>query len=254
MKFHFKLLILALFQFGISFSHEASQISSLHRALLDGYEKDAKPDGQVSVKFGMEIARINGLCAHKEVLDTQAWVRYMWVDKRLSWNSTKFGGIKSLRLSTNNVWIPDITLYNMVEPMRVDPTNIVLMSNGQIIYIPRTYIKTYCNVNYENWPWGKQNCTFKAGSWTFDMAKLDIQPYGGTINLNNEYEWTEGGPLSFTEDYNFMSKNQVEILGTQFVREEKTYPCCPDEIYPNMEMSFQYKMTKKFKDGQLLTP
>ena len=103
----------------------------------------------------------------------------------------------------------DITLYNIVEPIRVDPTNIVLLSNGQIVYVPRTFIKTYCSVNYENWPWGIQNCTFKAGSWTYDMEKLDIQPFGGTINLNNEYEWTEETPLSFTEDYNFMSKNQV---------------------------------------------
>ena len=67
MKYNLKVLILAVFQFGFSFSHGASQISALHRALLDGYEKDAKPDGQVSVKFGIEIARINDLCAHKEV-------------------------------------------------------------------------------------------------------------------------------------------------------------------------------------------
>ena len=68
MKYIFKILVLVLFQFGLSFSHGASQISALHRALLDGYEKDAKPDGQISVKFGIEIARINDLCAHKEVI------------------------------------------------------------------------------------------------------------------------------------------------------------------------------------------
>jgi len=249
-----KILFLALIQFGTSFTHEASQISALHRALLDGYEKDAKPDGTVKVQFGLEIARINDLCAHKNVLDTQAWMKFMWTDERLSWNSTKFGGIKSLRMDAKNVWIPDITLYNLVEPIRIDPTNIVLLPNGQIIYIPRTFIKTYCSVNYENWPWGIQNCTFKAGSWTFDKLKLDLQPYGGTITLDNQYDFTDDGPISFTEDYNFMSKNQVELLGTKFVKNDKTYPCCPDEIYPNMEMSFQFKMTKKFMNDQLMTP
>ena len=37
----------------------------------------------------------------------------------------------------------------------------------------------------------------------------------------------------------------MEILGDQFIREEKTYPI---GVYPNIQMSFQFKMTKKFKN------
>ena len=34
------------------------------------------------------------------------------------------------------------------------------------------------------------------------------------------------------------------------MRNEKAYACCPDEIYPNMEMSFQFRMKEKFENDQ----
>ena len=35
-----------------------------------------------------------------------------WVDEYLTWDPSDFGGVKSVRLSPNRVWIPDIMLYN----------------------------------------------------------------------------------------------------------------------------------------------
>ncbi len=35
-----------------------------------------------------------------------------WKDELLTWNSTQYGGLESLTLSAEAVWIPDITLYN----------------------------------------------------------------------------------------------------------------------------------------------
>jgi len=35
-----------------------------------------------------------------------------WYDYRLSWNSSDYGDVKSIRLPSNLVWTPDILLYN----------------------------------------------------------------------------------------------------------------------------------------------
>ena len=40
--------------------------------------------------------------------------------------------------------------------------------------------QTHCDVNYVNWPWGEQNCTFTAGSWTYDMESVNPIPYLGS--------------------------------------------------------------------------
>ena len=48
-------------------------------------------------------------------------------------------------------------------------------------------------MNYNNWPWGEQNCTYIAGSWTYDMENLDIKP-----SLGSSPQSMRDSPLDFT--------------------------------------------------------
>ena len=50
----------------MQFCASTNVIAALRNALLEGYEKDAKPDGKVTVKAGLMITDFS-LCAHKEV-------------------------------------------------------------------------------------------------------------------------------------------------------------------------------------------
>jgi len=221
-------------------------IGALKNALLDGYEKDAKPDGKVTVKAGATITDFD-LCAHKEALTTTGWVTMMWTDNRLSWDPEKFNKMDRIRVPSSQVWIPDITFYNMIGPMTpLAETNAIIFANGMVIYVPPVSVQTHCNVNYANWPFGEQNCTFTAGSWTNDLEQLDIQPYLGW----NEADSHEN-PLEF--DW-LLSKKKYEITGNQHERHEKEYPCCPGEKYPSLKMAFQFKQKHKFMNGQLNTP
>ena len=64
-----KVFILSIFSlvfFQSCSGHQTSLISALRNAVLKGYEKDAKPDGKVEVKSGMDVIDFD-LCAHKEV-------------------------------------------------------------------------------------------------------------------------------------------------------------------------------------------
>ena len=63
-------------------------------------------------------------------------------------------------------------------------------------------LQTYCNFNFNNWPWGEQNCTLEFGSWTYDMKNLDIVPYLQTFQ--------ESPILTFQENPIFsLAKNKV---------------------------------------------
>ena len=62
-KTNFLILFLSLLKLQTCF---ADQGATLHKAVLNGYDKGAKPDGKIVVKFGMEILRVS-LCPHKEV-------------------------------------------------------------------------------------------------------------------------------------------------------------------------------------------
>ena len=63
-----KILIFSIFALAqICSGRKASQIQAVRNAVLQGYEKDAKPDGKVDVKTGMKVTKFS-LCAHKQVL------------------------------------------------------------------------------------------------------------------------------------------------------------------------------------------
>ena len=49
-----------------------NKIAALRSALLNGYEKDAKPDGQVTVQHGINLVDVS-LCAHRGVSFFSNW-------------------------------------------------------------------------------------------------------------------------------------------------------------------------------------
>ncbi len=61
--------LVAIFLLPVCFGHQSGQIETLRRTLLSGYEKDAKPDGQVEVKFGIRLTGID-LCPHRQVISS----------------------------------------------------------------------------------------------------------------------------------------------------------------------------------------
>ena len=61
-------------------------------------------------------------------------------------------------------------------------------------------------MNYNNWPWGEQNCTYIAGSWTYDMENLDIKP-----SLGSSPQSMRDSPLDFTH---LLDESGVSIFHT----------------------------------------
>ena len=41
-------------------------------------------------------------------------LNFRWKDEFLSWNASQAGGIDQLRLDLDDIWIPDIEVYNLV--------------------------------------------------------------------------------------------------------------------------------------------
>jgi hypothetical protein len=62
---------------------------------------------------------------------------------------------------------------------------ILIMSTGDVIFVPPVIHRTFCPIDFANWPWGEQNCTLIFGSWTYHENDLDLQPLteGGSSQL-----------------------------------------------------------------------
>merc|ERR550525_538504 len=153
------------------------------------------------------------------VLTATVWLRLIWTDFRLAWNPDDHDGIEVFRINPGDLWKPDISLYNKQDLdhgiLAADPrstnTNAHVHSNGNILWILPVSHKVLCEgVTYSNWPWGKQTCNLKFGSWAHDSHSYD---------------------------------HQFKILRQTASREPKKYDCCP---YPYVNLNFLFSLRRKY--------
>lgn len=45
-------------------------------------------------------------------MTVQSYIQLNWIDERLKWNAADFVGVTKSYASTDELWIPDITIYN----------------------------------------------------------------------------------------------------------------------------------------------
>ena len=91
-----------------------------------------------------------------------------------------------------------------------------------------------CKVNYDNIPLGIQKCSFKIGSWHNSKSRLDL-----------EYKKKSDFEDNFYND-------QVEITNLDISYQEKSYDCCPGELYPSLNVELEFNQKMKYQHGELL--
>ena len=84
-------------------------------------------------------------------------------------------------------------------------------------------------------PFDKQNCSFKFGSWTYDKAMLDLTTtYGVEQNFPSNLEWN--------------------IIGAKGVRSELEYGCCPNQLFPDVTFFIHIQRRSLFYFVNLVLP
>jgi len=173
----------------------SSPLLLLQQNLLSSYSKEVLPSNAgspPSVFIGlapqwMELQE-NG------VLSLTAWLRLAWTDKRLKWTPEEHHNITSFRISPTHLWKPDILILNKqdvsyggqaVDPRSVDASKVHVESSGDIIWLVPVNHKVLCEqVDYVTWPWGKQTCNVRFGTYSQDFNAFDLQFYNRKNKMN----------------------------------------------------------------------
>jgi hypothetical protein len=103
---------------------------------------------------------------------------------------------------------------------------LTLYHTGHVMYNFPTVVSTYCNIDVSLFPWDKQNCPLKFGSWAYNGQQLDIISVSETLQImNSESEQAEWEVVSV------MSKRNVEY-----------YACCAE---PFVDIGVNIKLIRK---------
>lgn len=202
--------------------------------LFANYSKQARPvilpSISVNATFGIELVQLIKVDDRNQFVTTKMWVRQKWTNMLLKWDPKKFDNLTTVQVEGHLVWSPDIVLYNNADDSFTGgtikyKTRISLHSDGTHVWLaPATFTST-CDIDIRYFPFDKQECKMKFGSWTFDKAGIslskDIRPLI-TSQYVNSSEW--------------------DIVGTKNIINSVKYKCCKE---PFMDVTFTLILLRK---------
>ncbi|XP_006792883.1 neuronal acetylcholine receptor subunit alpha-2-like [Neolamprologus brichardi] len=214
----------------------------LFRSLFRGYSKWTRPAKNVTdvviVKFGLSIAQLIDVDEKNQMMTTNVWLKQEWMDYKLQWSPSDFNNVTSIRVPSELIWVPDIVLYNNAdgEFAVTHMTKAQLFYTGRVRWVPPAIYKSSCSIDVTFFPFDQQSCKMKFGSWTYDRAKIDLEPFENTVDLKGYWESGEWAIVNAVGTYN-----------------TKKYDCC-HEIYPDITYYFVIRRLPLFYTINLIIP
>ncbi|XP_055329446.1 neuronal acetylcholine receptor subunit alpha-10-like isoform X2 [Paramacrobiotus metropolitanus] len=188
-----------------------------------GYNKDIRPTinhtESVRVVFGLSLTQIISVDERNQIMTTNCWLSQNWMDNKLIWNPIDFGNVTSLMLPMDQIWKPDILLYNNADSEyyhKMINTNGIIQYDGNVTWLASSIIRSTCAIDVRYFPFDYQSCSLKFASWTFDGYKVDLVVI------------TEAGDVS-----NYVPSGEWDLVNISAKRTVVYYSCCA-EPYPDI--------------------
>ncbi|XP_067348997.1 neuronal acetylcholine receptor subunit alpha-7 isoform X1 [Channa argus] len=250
-------------------SQQGAYQRRLYKELMRNYNPLERPvnndSHSLTVHFSFSLLQIMDVDEKNQVLTTNIWLQLYWTDFYLKWNMSEYPGVTTVRFPDNQIWRPDILLYNSADE-RFDAsfhTNVLVNSSGHCQYLPPGIFKSTCYINVRWFPFDVQRCDLKFGSWTYGGWSLDLQMIDADITgyiANGEWDLVEPEPL---HRYMLPSEVSCETRTRSFVgglfaevpgrRNERFYDCCK-EPYPDVTFTVVMRRRTLYYGLNLLIP
>ncbi|CAF4058260.1 unnamed protein product [Rotaria sp. Silwood2] len=170
----FIILICDLFCFSNCGTLSASQLAeqALITTLLNGYNKNIRPDDQVSVDITASLQQIVTIDEKQQIMTSSSFISQTWYDDRLSWTpDSSNNNITVVMLPIKSLWIPDTMILNSADAsgyLTVSDYSLAsVYYTGQVyMIIPALTVKTRCNFFVQKFPFDKQICSINLTSWS----------------------------------------------------------------------------------------
>ncbi|CAG5131102.1 unnamed protein product, partial [Candidula unifasciata] len=215
----------------VQMSHEKRLI----RDLIGNYSERGKmgrpvqdQNETITIFYGMSLIQILDLDEKNQILSTNVWATYNWNDMYLRWNESEYGNISIVRVNSEDIWKPDIKLYNYADTRLEEKREAlcVISSTGDVVWIPQAVFKSSCSIDIRHFPFDVQSCLLKFGSWTYDGS-----------NWFRDFLWVSGFEMN-----DYITSNEWDIEESTADRNVKYYPCCPE---PYVDLVFKLVIRRK---------
>ncbi|EFN71606.1 Acetylcholine receptor subunit alpha-like 1 [Camponotus floridanus] len=170
-----------------------------------------------------------------------------WNDYKLKWNPDDYGGVDTLHVPSEHIWLPDIVLYNNADGNYevTIMTKAILHHTGKVVWKPPAIYKSFCEIDVEYFPFDQQTCFMKFGSWTYD---------GYTVDLRHLLQTEDSNKIDVGIDLtDYYISVEWDIIKVPAVRNEAFYICC-EEPYPDIVFNITLRRKTLFYTVNLIIP
>ncbi|VDN06880.1 unnamed protein product [Thelazia callipaeda] len=277
------------------FAYGSTDEKRLYTDLLADYNALERPVSNSSIplviKMRLFLQQIVDVDEKNQVVQINAWIRYIWEDYKLKWDPEKYAGIKDLHFPGNDgqIWKPDILLYNSKNTWKIlhkytcslaysaddnfDSTfksNLLVYSSGEINWIPPGILKFSCKLDITWFPFDDQICGLKFGSWTHNGFALDLQIDADDDNsiANHLANFLRKKCFLMKKVFGALHMNiqahqmdisdyvlngEWDLIATPAVRQVKRFVCCP-EPYPTITFYLHIRRRTLYYGFNLIIP
>jgi hypothetical protein len=139
--------------------------------LLNGYNKNIRPENEVSVDITAALQQIVGIDEKQQIMTSSSFISQTWYDDRLSWTPSTSNNIEVVMLPVKSLWIPDTMILNSADAsgyLTVSDYSLAsVYYTGQVYMIlPALTIRTRCNLLVQNFPFDREICSINLTSWS----------------------------------------------------------------------------------------
>ena len=192
----------------------------LRNNLFKNYNKNLRPvkyyNNSIDLNVSIDIRNLEYFNQVAETISINIWLSMTWKDEYLKWNINKYN-INSLNFNSNNIWLPDLVLYNSAKKEEMyNVLDQMSVSNEGVVTLIRPSTFTFtCPLQLQEFPYDTQKCYMEFGSWQFNKQYLNIK-YDNNI------------PSTYN---NFTKNNEWNLINLEHMDNEFEYLCCPNEIW-----------------------
>ncbi|XP_053554443.1 acetylcholine receptor subunit alpha [Bombina bombina] len=211
--------------------HSSEHETRLITNLFKDYNKVVRPvqrfKDKVEVTVGLQLIQLINVDEVNQIVTTNVRLKQQWVDINLKWNPTEYGGIQKIRISSGDIWHPDLVLYNNANGdfAIVKDTKVLLEYTGKVTWTPPAIFKSYCEIIVTYFPFDVQNCSMKLGTWTYDGTLVAINPESDRPDLSS-----------------FMESGEWLMKDNRCWKHWVYYACCPDTPY--LDITYHFLMQR----------
>ncbi|KAL5109962.1 Acetylcholine receptor subunit beta-like 1 [Taenia crassiceps] len=163
-----------------------------------GYNPLVRPVANISealrVDLGLCMIKLIHIDERRQVMKSNVWLPMVWRDYQLTWDPAKYGGLKVIRVPHNEIWKPDIVLFNNADGNYevVWQPNLLVHHDGSILWMPPAVYESSCAIDVEYFPFDEQECEMKFGSWAFDASRISLGFYSSLDFVDLSDYWRSG--------------------------------------------------------------